>query len=81
MTRQIITNKTDLLSFGKHKGKSVGVVLKTNPGYLLRLNTMGFIELPESLAIEAEEESESRNTRDTYSSRDRRQYTPGEMGD
>jgi hypothetical protein len=80
MSRQSITNKNDLIIFGKYKGKSVGLILKTHPGYILSLHARGLVELPEPLLIEAEEESESRDPKDTYATRDKRQYTPSEKG-
>jgi hypothetical protein len=80
MPRQTVTNKTDLLSFGKYKGKSVSLILKTQPGYILQLHAAGLVEFPEDLVIEAEEESESRDPKTTYAARDKRQYTPGAEG-
>jgi hypothetical protein len=77
MAQQTVVNKNELLTFGKYQGKTVGLILKTNPGYILSLHARGLVEFPEALILEAEEESESRDPKDTYAARDRRQFTPG----
>lgn len=53
--RQTIKAKTDLLTFGKHKGHSIEFVLATEPSYVLWLNENGVVEIPDSIVLEAEE--------------------------
>lgn len=54
--RQTVTKKTDLLTFGKYRGKSVRWILLEEPSYILWLHEKEIVSFPEDLIIEAEEE-------------------------
>ena len=53
-SKPVITKKTDLLTFGKFKGKSIQFVLYEQPSYILWLNENDILSISDDIVIEAE---------------------------
>lgn len=52
--RKMMTKHAEF-TFGKHRGETLGQVLRNDPGYILWLHENGVVELPEDVVIEAEQ--------------------------
>jgi uncharacterized protein (DUF3820 family) len=50
-----IKARTDRLTFGKYKGKSIQYILDTEPGYIVWLEEENVLEMPEDIYREAQE--------------------------
>jgi hypothetical protein len=55
-TEQNITKKTDLLTFGKFKGKSIQFILMEQPSYICWLYENDIVSISDDIVIEAESE-------------------------
>jgi hypothetical protein len=53
--RLVIKHRTDLLTFGKYKGKSIQFILAEEPSYILWLHEQEIVSIPEDIIIDAEE--------------------------
>ena len=51
--RQVVTKRTDVLTFGKHKGKTIAAVLKDEPSYILWLDAEEIVEFPDDVLSDA----------------------------
>lgn len=56
-----LRERTDKLSFGKYKGKTIEYVLNENPSYILWLDREQIVYLPTPIISEAEEKLSHRS--------------------
>lgn len=69
--RQIITQQSDILLFGKYKHCTIQHVLRTDPSYILWLDAEKIVKFPREIVFEAEDkvdDSESGDFDHNYSS-------------
>lgn len=53
--RQIITKKSEILTFGKYKYKTVQHILRTEPSYILWLHEEKIVKFPQGILDNAED--------------------------
>ena len=58
---QVIKKKSDMFTFGKHKGKSICSILLDDPSYILWLDMQEIVEFSDEIIEEAEEKDDSRD--------------------
>lgn len=55
MANQTIRHKLDVLTFGKHKGKTIRWIIEHDPSYLIYLGDEKIIEIPQEFIDLAED--------------------------
>lgn len=59
--KQSVNNKSDVLVFGKHKGKTVQKILDEEASYILWLDKEEIVEFPKKIIEEAVEKADDQH--------------------
>lgn len=64
--RQVITQQSDILLFGKYKNCTIQHVLRTDPSYILWLDAEKIVKFPREIVFEAEDKVDDENDNDDH---------------